>query len=170
MAQENIRFYEYHDGSYNVVDQYLYYRFFEYEGSYNYYDIDVDKTLVYKKSDNKYFIRCNDVNKMNIVPLQLKIKNFFGEIHDIKNNIILMPIQRNDKELFKKFREIWNRIIELIDINNTIDDGTNEFIMVNARKNKCFVEGKYRDRHVIVLHSVIDDYLKKSFIKVKAHK
>ena len=104
---------------------------------------------------------------MNVVPLQLKINIFFGEIHDIKNNIILMSIQSNNKELFKKFREIRNRIIELIGINNikgfvknTIDDDTDEFIMVNAHKNKYFVEGKYRDEHVIVLHSVIDNYLK----------
>ena len=54
---------------------------------------------------------------MNVIPLQLKIKNFFGEIHDIKNNIILISIQSNDKELFKKFRETWNKIIELIGNN-----------------------------------------------------
>ena len=35
MAQENINFYEYDDGSYNMVDLYLYERFFEYEDSYN---------------------------------------------------------------------------------------------------------------------------------------
>ena len=49
MAQENIRFYEYDDGSYNLVDRYLYDRFFEYKDSYNYYDIDVDRILLYKK-------------------------------------------------------------------------------------------------------------------------
>ena len=114
---------------------------------------------------------------MNVVPLQLKINIFFGEIHDIKNNIILMSIQSNDKELFKKFSEIWNRIIELMGINNTkgfvkntIDDDNDEFIMVNAHKNKFFVEGKYRDKHIIVLHSVIDNQFKTSLIKVKTHK
>ena len=85
-----------------------------------------------------------------------------------------MPILSNDEELFKKFGEMWNRIIESIGINNTkgfvkntIDDDTYEFITVNAHKNKCFVEGKYKDKHVIVLHSVIDNYLKTSLIKVK---
>ena len=167
MTWKNISFYECDDGSYNLVDRYFYDRLFKYEDSYNYYDIDVDKILLYKKSDNRYFISYNDVNKMNVVPLQLKIKTFFGEMHDTKNNIILMSIQSNDKELFNKFREIRNRIIELIVTNNTtgfvkntIDDDTDEFIMVNAHKNKCFVEGKYRDEHVIVLHSVIDNYLK----------
>ena len=85
-----------------------------------------------------------------------------------------MPIQSNDKELFKKFREIWNSIIELISINNakgfvknTIDDDNNEFIMVNVHKKTSFVEGIYRNKHVIVLHSVINNYLKTSLIQVK---
>ena len=45
---------------------------------------------------------------MNVVPLQLKIKNFLGKIHELKKSITLMSIQSNDKELFKKCREIWN--------------------------------------------------------------
>ena len=47
-----------------------------------------------------------------------------------------MSIKSNDKELFRKIRELWNKIIELIGINNaedfvkhTIDD-TDEFIMM----------------------------------------
>ena len=48
-------------------------RFYEYKDSSNYYDIDVDKVTAYKKSDNEYFIRYHGVNKMNYVPLQLKI-------------------------------------------------------------------------------------------------
>ena len=35
------------------------------------------KYYYFKKSNNEYIIRYNDVNKMTIVPLQLKIKNFF---------------------------------------------------------------------------------------------
>ena len=50
MAQENIWFYEYNEGSYNMVDYYLTDgNFFQYEDSYNYYDIDVDKILLCKK-------------------------------------------------------------------------------------------------------------------------
>ena len=37
-----------------------------------------------KKSNNEYIIRYNDVNKMTIVPLQLKIFFFFGELHIYK--------------------------------------------------------------------------------------
>ena len=56
-----------------------------------------------------------------------------------------MPIYSDDKELFRKCREIWNKINELISINNatdfvgtTLDDG-DEFIMVNVHKNTSFV-------------------------------
>ena len=33
-----------------------------------------------KKSDNEYIIRYHDVNKVMIVPLQLKINNFYNEM------------------------------------------------------------------------------------------
>ena len=50
MAQENIWFCEYNEGSYNMDDYYLTDgNFFQYEDSYNYYDIDVDKILLCKK-------------------------------------------------------------------------------------------------------------------------
>ena len=173
MAEENISFYGYGDGLYNMVDLYLYDKFFGYEGSYNYYDIDVDKILIYKKSNNEYIIRCNDVNKMDVVPLQLKINNFDGEIHELKNNITLVSIQSNNKKLFRKIREIWNKIIELIGINNAKDfvkntgDDADEFIMVDVHKNRSVVESNYRGELVIVSHSVIDNYLKTSLIQVK---
>ena len=99
----------------------LYDRFFGYKDSYNYYDIDVDKILLFKKSNNEYIIRYNDVNKMTTVTLQLKIKNFFGKIHTYANNNRVMPIHNDDKELFRKCREIWNKITELIGTNNATD-------------------------------------------------
>ena len=67
MDKENIMFCE-NDESYTMVDLYLNDRFLGYKDSYNYYDIDVDKILLFKKSNNEYIIRYNDV------PLQL---NFF---------------------------------------------------------------------------------------------
>ena len=157
-------FFDNDDKSYTMVDLYLNDRFLGYKDSYNYYDIDVDKILLFKKSDNEYIIRYNDVNKMTAVPLQLKLNNFFGKLHALKNNIKLMSIKSDDKEHFRKFREIWNKIIELIGINNAKDfvktalDGY-EFIMVDVHKNTGFVEDNYRNKLVIVLHSVIDDYL-----------
>ena len=79
MDKENIMFFENDDKSYTMVDKYINInRYLEYIDSYNYYDIDVDKILLFKKSDNEYIIRYNDVNKMMIVPLQLKINNSYN--------------------------------------------------------------------------------------------
>ena len=75
MDQE-IMFFENDDKSYTMVDLYLNDRFLGYKDSYNYYDIDVDKILLFRKSDNECIIRYNDLNIMKIVPLQLKIKSF----------------------------------------------------------------------------------------------
>ena len=81
MAEENIIFFENDDKSYTMVDRYLNDRFSGYKDSYNYYDIDADKILLFKKSDNEYIMRYNDINKMLIVPLQLKINNSYNEIN-----------------------------------------------------------------------------------------
>ena len=85
-----------------------------------------------------------------------------------------MFIESDDKELFKKFREIWNKIIELIGINNTkyfvkntLDNDTDEFIMVDVDKNTSFVEGNYIDELVIVIHSIVDNHLKTSLAQLK---
>ena len=70
MDQQNIMFFKNQDESYNIIDLYLNNNiFFAYKDSYNYYDIDVYKILLFKKSDNEYIIRYNDVNKMTIVSL-----------------------------------------------------------------------------------------------------
>ena len=112
---------------------------------------------------------------MIIAPLQLKIKNFFANIHKLKNNITVMSIQSDDKELFRKIREILIKIVELIGINNAEDfvknttNDTDEFIMVDVDKNTSFVEGNYRNEVVIVLDSAIDNYLKTSLVQVRKH-
>ena len=50
MDQENITFFKIDDKSYTMVDLYLNNNiFFGYKDSYNYYDIDVDKILLFKK-------------------------------------------------------------------------------------------------------------------------
>ena len=156
------------DKSYTMVDK----------DSYNYYDIDVNNILLFKKSNNKYIIRSNDLNKMEIIPLPLKIKNVFSELHAFENNSKKMFILNKDKELFKKCREIWNKIIELIGVNNakdfvksTIDDDDDdEFITVDVHKNISFAEGNYRNKLLIVLHSVINDCLQTSLIQAKKYK
>ena len=87
MGQKNIMFFKKDDESYTMVDLYLNNRFLGYKDSYNYCDIDVDKILLFKKSDNEYIIRYNDINKMMIVLLQLKINNSYNEINTLKKII-----------------------------------------------------------------------------------
>ena len=171
MDQENIMFFKNYDKSYTMVDLYLDDKFFGYKDSYNYYDIDVNKILLSKKSNNEYIIRYNDVNKMTIVQLQLEIKNFYGELHTFTNNDRVKFIHNDDKELFRKYREIWNKITELIGINNTPDfvettlnDG-DEFITVDVHKNTSFVRGNNINKLVIVLHSAINNYLQTSLVQ-----
>ena len=161
------------DNLYAIVDLFQN-KFFRYKDSYNYYDIDVKKKLLIKNSYKEYFIRYYDVNKMKFVPLQLKTKNFYNELNTFGNNNRVMFIQNDHREFFRKCREIWNKIIELIGINNPIDfaevdDDANEFITADVHKNTSFVvEGSYGCRYnkvAIVLHSVINDYLKTSLVQ-----
>ena len=49
MVQNNIMLFENDDKSYTIIDLYLNSRFLGYKDSYNYYDIDVDKILLFKK-------------------------------------------------------------------------------------------------------------------------
>ena len=85
-----------------------------------------------------------------------------------------MFIYNDDKEFFRKCREICNKIIELIGINKPIDfvdsdNDADEFITADVHKNTCFViEDNYRygyNKVVIVSHLVINDYLKTSLLQ-----
>ena len=172
MPRESINFYEYSDILYNMVGLYLNNTVLGHKDSYNYYDIDVDKILLSKKSYGEYVIRYNDVNKMTIAQLQLKINNFYRSINTFRNNNRVMFIYNDDKEFFRKCREIWNKIIELIDTNNASDFVTtnsddDEVIMADVHKNTSFVEGNYKSKLVIVLHSTPNDYPKTSLVQVK---
>ena len=94
MAEENITFFENDDKSYAMVDLDINSNtYFDYEDSCNYYDIDVKKILLMRNSYNKYFIRYYDVNKMMIVPPQLKRNNFYNEINTLENNNRVMFIE-----------------------------------------------------------------------------
>ena len=171
--KENIMLFKTQDKSYNIIDLYLNRNIFcGYKDSYNYYDIDVDKIL-FVISDNEYIIRYNDVNKKKTVPLQSKISNFyFGELHMFTNKVTLMPIHSDDKEFFRKCREIWNKITELIGINDipdfvetTLDD--DEFIIVDVHKTTGPVRDKYRNNFVTVLHSVFNNYHQTSLVQYR---
>ena len=76
-----------------------------------------------------------------------------------------MLIYNDDKEFFRKCIEIWDKIIELIGINNPIyflkaGEDDELFIMADVHRNTSFViEDNYsygHDKFVIVLHSVIN--------------
>ena len=77
-----------------MVDLYLNNNiFFGYRDSYNYYDIDFDNILLFKKSDNEFIVRYNDVNKMAIIPRQLKIKNSASKVYTYaKNNRVFLTM------------------------------------------------------------------------------
>ena len=84
-----------------------------------------------------------------------------------------MYTENDDKELSKKIREIWSKIIELIGINSapdfvqtTLDDG-NEFIEAYVLENTVFTDNIYDDQLVIVLHSVFNYYLQTSLVQCR---
>ena len=169
MDQLNIMFMGNQDNSYTMVDLYQNNKFWGYKDSHNCYDYDVKKILLIKNGYNQYIIRYD----VPLVPLQLKIKNFYNELHTFANNNKVIFIYNDDKEFIRKCREIWNKIIELIGINNlvdfvetTLDDRTDEFITADVYKNTSFVvEVNYRSKLVIVLHSVINDYPPTSLVQ-----
>ena len=175
MGQENITFSKNQDKSYTMTDLNIlgYNKSFGYEDSYNYHDIDVDKILLLKKSDNEYFVRYNDVNKNKIVPLQLKINNFsFGEL-DINsiNDTAGVYIGNNDKNFFIKCRDIWNKIIELMDIDNPSNfveycfdengnDAEDKCIMLNIKKIQVLLEIIIEIILYLMLHVLLIIYFK----------
>ena len=185
MDQENITFSKNQDKSYAMTNLHIlgYNISFGYEDSDNYHDIDVDKILLLKKSDNEYFVRYNDVNKNKIVPLQLKINNFsFGKLdifaYDNADVTADVDIGSNDKKCFIKCREIWNKIIELMDIDNASnfvehyfdengDDAEDEFIMLNIEKNTSAIRDKYRNYLVLVFKCVINNSLQASLVQYR---
>ena len=176
MDREKITFSKNRGKSYTMSDLHLNHNLScGYKDSYNLYDIDVDKILLFIKSDNEYVIRYNDVNKKKVVPLQLKIKNFyFGELRMFTSGITLVPIHSNDKELFRKCREIWNKINELLGIHDatdfvrtTLDDDEDEFIMLKVEKNTSAIKDKYRNDLVFVLHSIFNDYHQTSLVQYR---
>ena len=176
MDQENITFFKSQGKSYAMTDLHIlgYNTSFGYEDYYNCYDIDVDKILLLKKSDNEYFIRYNDVNKNKIVPLQLKIENyFFGEL-DFNYYTADVIAEGNDKELFIKCRELWNKIIEIMDIDNPNDfvviDDYGEFIVLDIEKNTSAIKDEYRNYLVFVIADVFNNSPQASLIRYCTNK
>ena len=77
------------------------------------------------------------------MPLQLKINDFYlGELHMLPNDITIILIHSDAKELFKKCKEIWSKINKLIGINDLANfavtnlDGRDDFIILELEEKK----------------------------------
>ena len=126
--------------SYFIVDKYKKNTCFYDEDAYYHYELDVNRISLHKKSNIKNFIRYRHSNKMDILPLQLKIKNFYYEIHDHNKGGKTIYIENSDDGFFQEIREIWNKITKLICINNPPDFVQNnsfdkEYIRANILRN-----------------------------------
>ena len=110
---------------------------FDYEDAYYHYDLDVHRILLFKQSNNKYFIRYKHSNKMDILPLQLKIKNFYYEIQDYNKGDNIIYIENSDEGFFETMREIWNKTTELLNVNNAED-----FIQYTLDDNSKYIEAE----------------------------
>ena len=109
-----------------------------------------------------------------IVPLQFQINNSYNEINILANNNRLIFIYNDDKEFFRKCIEIWDKIIELMGINNHIyfvkaDDDNKLFIIADVLKSASFVlKDNYRygyNKVVIGLHFVFNDCIKTPLVQ-----
>ena len=64
----------------------------------------------------------------------------------LPNNITIILIHSDDKELFKNCREIWKKINELIGINDLANfvvtnlDGRDDFIILKLEKKQLLLE------------------------------
>ena len=82
-------------------------------------DIDVNKILVSKeepcgtKDLFKYSIRCND--NYAIRPLCIKLPQMTGHVRKLESNTT-MPFKFSNKQLLKKYNQIWKRAEKLLKI------------------------------------------------------
>ena len=112
MASKNISFFEVDDESYLLIDHhFLIPKWYNYKDAYNYYDIDVNNILRYKKSDNEYVVRYIDKYRSAIALLQIKIKNHFVEMHKLKNDITLMSIEKMIKNFLENLEKYGIRLL-----------------------------------------------------------
>ena len=77
--------------------------------------------------------------------MQLKIENYYFDKLDFNYCTASVIVESNDKEFFIKCREIRNKIIELMDIDNPndfviIDDYGDEFIVLDIEKIQALLE------------------------------
>ena len=85
----------------------------------------------------------------------------------------MIYVENSNKEFVEKMREIWNKVIELININNAPNfvkdtlDNNSEFNDADVLQNTNFTKSNwYKDQLIIVLHSVVNNNLKASLLEV----
>ena len=89
------------------------------------------------------------------------------------DNTTTMPIHSDDKGLFRKYIEIWDRINELIGINDprifveTTSDDEDEFFMLEVEKNASAIIDKYRNDLVFVFTSVFNNFPQTSLVQYR---
>ena len=86
------------------------------------------------------------------------------------NNTALKMIYSDDKEFFKKCREIWNKIIEIIGIDAPhlnrkfveaiSDDNEYEYIVLDVEKKTSTIRDKNRNDLVFVFTSAFNNILR----------
>ena len=85
-------------------------------------DIDANKMLVSKerlygtKNSFKYFIRYNDNDVIIIRPLCIKLLQMTGSVRKFEGNTT-MSFKISDKQLLKKYNQIWKRVEKLLKID-----------------------------------------------------
>ena len=87
----------------------------------------------------------------------------------------MVYIYSDDKNLFKKCREIWNNITESIGINNaenfvkTTEDNGDEYIEAVLKKNKNFVKVNHKNNNelIIVLDFIVNGFPQTSVVQYK---
>ena len=103
-------------------------------------DIDVNKILDSKeepqgtKNSFKYFNGCNDNGV--IIPLYIKLPQMFGYAKKVDSNTT-MSFKINDKQLLKKYKEIWKKIKSLLNIEfdaETLYDDNDTYIKTKIKK------------------------------------
>ena len=146
---------------------------FRYEDSYNYYDIDVNKIILLKKSPNEYVIRYNDINKKKIVPLQVKIENFhLCKLQMCTSDVALLPIESDDEEFFLKCTEKQDKISELMDMYNhddfvEISDYGDEFIMLDIEKGTSAIRDENKNYLGFVFTSINNNLPQASLVQYR---
>ena len=87
----------------------------------------------------------------------------------------MVYIYSDDKNLFKKCREIWNNITESIGINNaenfvkTTEDNGDEYIEAILNKNTNLVKVNHKNKNelIIVLDSIVNGFPQTSVAQYK---